>query len=189
MAQKKHLNAPAIRESRYYFIQTDPETREDFYKLKPIEATTMVLLVVLLYILHTIMIAMITIMVYKQKIQKMETQQKIVYIAGPISYQPNGNYAAFSLATKIVRNMGHIAKNPHEFCSDIPRSAPWGTFIRRGLKQLMECTDIILLPGWESSDGASLEQLNASLVGITVHDSIAAFQHSVSDKTPAPENG
>lgn len=103
---------------------------------------------------------------------------KTVYIAGPITNMPYGNVTAFAEATKTVRNMGHIAKNPHDFCADIPRDAQWETFMRRCIPQLMECTDIILLPGWENSDGASLEQFNASVIGITIHIGVEDFKQS-----------
>jgi len=164
------------------FYAVDPDTGETYYELSTGEMIGILLMFIALYIAHTVAIVMITIMIYKQKTENMETTQKTVYIAGPITNIPHGNVVKFREATKAIRNMGHIAKNPHEFCSDIPKTAPWETFVRRGLQQLMDCTDIVLLPGWESSDGASLEQMNASIVGITVHEGLEAFQQSESNK-------
>ena len=171
------------------FYAVDPDSGETYYELSTGQMIGILLMFVALYIAHVVIIVIITIMIYKQNTEKMETTQKTVYIAGPISNIPHGNVVQFREATKTVRNMGHIAKNPHEFCSDIPKTSPWETFVRRGLQQLMDCTDIVLLPGWESSDGASLEQMNASIVGITVHESLEAFQQSeANNKVEAPEH-
>ncbi|HWK58138.1 MAG TPA: DUF4406 domain-containing protein [Parapedobacter sp.] len=171
--------APPVRkESDLALFATDPETGEQYYRLRALEAITIITLMVALYIAHALIIAAVAITIYKQKTENMETTQKTVYIAGPITNIPHGNVVAFREATKAVRNMGHIAKNPHEFSADIPKTSRWETFMRRALQQLMDCTDIVLLPGWENSDDATLEQMNASLVGITVHESLEAFQQA-----------
>lgn len=176
------------RDDREKIYCTDPETGETYYRLRPIEKVAFWVGLAILYVAHAIAIGMMAIYLYKS--QNMETSQKTVYIAGPISNIPHGNVVAFADATKAVRNMGHIAKNPHEFCSDIPKTAPWETFIRRGLQQLMDCTDIILLPGWESSDGASLEHMNAAIVGIKIHESIEAFREAyAAERVEAGING
>ncbi len=156
----------------------DPETGETHYYLRPIEKAAIWFVLAILYIAHAAAICGLSILIYTNQKKKMETKQKTVYISGPVANIPHGNVVDFADATRAVRNMGHIAKNPHEFCADIPRGTPWETFMRRCLQQLMDCTDIILLPGWENSDGSSLEHMNASIVGITIHDSIEGFRES-----------
>ena len=157
---------------------TDPQTGEQYYRINTLETITMVAMAIVLYIVHTLIIVTLTLLIYTQKLKDMNTTQKTVYISGPITNIPHGNVTTFREATKTIRNMGHIAKNPHEFCADLPKTTPWETYMRRCLQQLMDCTDIILLPGWENSDGASLEQLNASIIGITIHIGVQEFQQS-----------
>lgn len=167
---------PADRRESIYC--TDPETGETYYRLRPIEKAAFWVGLAILYVAHAITIAALAIIIYKQKTENMETLQKTVYISGPITKIPHGNVTTFAAVTQAVRNLGHIARNPHEFCHDIPKDAPWETFIRRGIQQLMDCTDIVLLPGWESSDGAVLEQMTAQYVGITIHNSYEEFRLS-----------
>lgn len=155
---------------------TDPHTGETYYILRSSERILLWSAIIILCIAH-LWVAFNAIKYVIQIISTMETTQKTVYISGPVSNIPHGNVTAFAEATKAVRNMGHIAKNPHEFCQDIPKSSPWETYMRRCIKQLMDCTDIVLLPGWERSDGASIEQMIGTLVGITVHDSLEAFRN------------
>ncbi|NQD71652.1 DUF4406 domain-containing protein [Sphingobacterium shayense] len=98
----------------------------------------------------------------------------IVYIAGPISGQPDLNRPAFYAADEILKHKGFITRNPHEFCSDIVsanESDP--RYYRRGIEVLTkECTDIILLDNWAHSAGAAEERRVAILCGIRVHHSV-----------------
>jgi len=169
---------------------TDPETGETYYYLRPIEKLAFWVGLAILYIAHAVTIGTLAILIYKSKTENMDTKQKTVYIAGPISKVPHGNVTTFAAVTQAVRNLGHIARNPHEFCYDIPKDAPWETFIRRGIQQLMDCTDIVMLPGWESSDGAVLEQMTAQYVGITIHNSFEDFrQASINEEINDIVNG
>jgi len=167
---------PPDRKERHF--ADDPVTGESYFHLQPVEKVSLWILVAILYIAHAFIIGMLAILIYEQKTTNMDTTQKTVYISGPITKIPHGNVTTFAAVTRAVRNLGHIARNPHEFCHDIPKDAPWETFIRRGIQQLMDCTDIVMLPGWESSDGAVLEQMTAQYVGITLHNSFEEFRLS-----------
>lgn len=153
-------------------LYVDPRTGEEYYALTA-KQSLFILAILVVCIAVYLFAGLIIYKSFKKK--DMETPEKTVYIAGPISNMPHGNVKAFAEATRTVRNMGHIAKNPHELCHDIPKGSPWETYMRRCIPHLMECTDIVLLPGWQQSDGANLEHLNASIVGITIHDSLEHF--------------
>lgn len=167
---------PPIRKESDSFFANDPITGESFYYLRPIEKVSLWILIAVLYIAHAAIIGTLAILIYEHKTTNMETTQKTVYISGPITNIPHGNVTTFAAVTQAVRNLGHIARNPHEFCHDIPKDAPWETFMRRGIQQLMDCTDIVMLPEWESSDGAVLEQMTAQYVGINFHNSFDEFR-------------
>jgi hypothetical protein len=99
-------------------------------------------------------------------------EKPVVYIACPISGQPNLNSDAFYKMQEVLNAQGFDTRNPLEFCRDIEsenESDP--AFYKRGLIVLTECTDIILLNGWKYSKGAQLERQAASLFGIGIFES------------------
>jgi hypothetical protein len=88
-----------------------------------------------------------------------------IYISGPISGLPDGNRPAFAEMAATLRLKGWEVVNPHDlFAADVEES--WEGYMRKDLAALLTCTHIVLLPGWEQSRGARLEQLIADAVGI-----------------------
>ena len=88
-----------------------------------------------------------------------------IYISGPISGLPDGNRPAFAEMAATWRSKGWEVVNPHErFNAEVEES--WEGYMRKDLAALLTCTHIVLLPGWEQSRGARLEQLIADAVGI-----------------------
>lgn len=153
-------------------LYIDPDTGEEYYALNANDSLFIAIVVGFCIGFY----AFIGLIIYEStKKQDMQIPEKTVYIAGPITNVPHGNVTTFAEATRTVRNLGHIAKNPHELCHDIPKGSPWQTYMRRCIPHLMECTDIVFLPGWENSDGANLEYLNATHVGIVIHATTAEF--------------
>lgn len=79
-----------------------------------------------------------------------------VYISGPMTGLKDYNYPAFNFMAKQLREDGHSVCNPAEFFNgeaDRTRSE----YIRESVVQLLECDMVVTLPGWELSEGASLE--------------------------------
>jgi hypothetical protein len=92
---------------------------------------------------------------------------RIIYISGPISGLPHGNRPAFAAVAEAFRSKGWVVVNPHDlFAEDVEES--WEGYMRKDLAALLTCTHIVLLPGWEQSRGARLEQLIADAVGIVL---------------------
>lgn len=89
------------------------------------------------------------------------------YLAGPMSGKPGFNYAAFDQAAAYFRGRNMEIKSPHEVDNG-STDKPYEWYIRNDLKMLLECDAIILLPGWEASRGASLEEEVAHLTNMYI---------------------
>ncbi len=104
---------------------------------------------------------------------------RVIYISGPITGHPDGNRESFKVVCAELKAKGLFVRNPHEFCSDIPEGSDWEIYMRRCIVKLMECTDLILLPGWQKSKGAWIEARLAKELGITVHPTLKLFENSI----------
>lgn len=95
-----------------------------------------------------------------------ENKQKKIYIAGPMTNLPELNFPAFHAAAADLRAKGHHVINPAEI--NIDPSAGWIECMRADIRELIDCTHIALLPGWEDSRGAKLELHIATALGFEV---------------------
>lgn len=92
-----------------------------------------------------------------------------VYIAGPMSGLPDLNYPAFRSAALVLRSHGYFVENPAE--NEAPEPAPtWADWMRLGLTQMLTCSHVLLLPGWQKSKGAIIEARTALDLGLIVID-------------------
>ena len=89
-----------------------------------------------------------------------------VYIAGPMSGLPDFNYPAFFAAEEALESQGIKPLNPAR--NEPPGSATWLAFMRMSLVQISQSNGIALLPGWESSKGASIEKRLGDDLGLDV---------------------
>lgn len=90
-----------------------------------------------------------------------------VYIAGPMTGLPEFNYPAFNAVAAELRTQGCEVVNPAEHDTGSTGKA-WDFYMRLGLRGLLECDEVILLPGWESSRGARLERYVAEQLGMPI---------------------
>lgn len=83
-----------------------------------------------------------------------------LYIAGAMSGLPDHGYPAFHAAAKELKDAGYEVVNPAELDGDTPwddSRERWGECIVRDIAALNECDGLVLLEGWEHSDGAQVE--------------------------------
>lgn len=92
-----------------------------------------------------------------------------LYIAGPITGMKDWNFPAFFEAEAELENLGYSVINPVRSDGNTVEEAlatvgtlenpteKWEFYLRRDLKQLLNCAGIVLLPGWQKSKGARLE--------------------------------
>jgi hypothetical protein len=76
------------------------------------------------------------------------------------------NFPAFADAAGRLRAAGWEVVNPAEINPD--PTAAWADCMRADIAQLVTCDSICMLPGWETSRGATLEHQIASALGMAV---------------------
>lgn len=86
------------------------------------------------------------------------------YIAGPMSGLQDSNYPAFNAAAEKLRAMGYEVSNPAE--NPEPPCKSWKAYMRMAIAQVARADAVVLLPGWEQSRGARLENHIASELGL-----------------------
>lgn len=96
----------------------------------------------------------------------MTTRPTTLYIAGPMTGLPDLNFPAFHLAAKRLRAQGFEVINPTEINPDQHMS--WQACMRTDIAALVFCDGIHLLPGWQNSDGATLEHDIALRLGLAI---------------------
>ena len=102
-----------------------------------------------------------------------------VYISGPMTGLPELNFPAFHAAAAFLRRRGLEAVNPAELNADT--TMPWHACMRADIKALCDCDAIVLLPGWQHSQGAQLELHIAHRLGLAVVpglEAIDTLQHA-----------
>lgn len=77
------------------------------------------------------------------------------YIAGPMTGLPDLNFPAFHREAAYFRAQGREVVNPAEINPD--PTAGWQACMRADIRELVTCDEVVMLPGWENSKGASLE--------------------------------
>ena len=78
-----------------------------------------------------------------------------VYLSGPVTGRDRHTTEhLFGIAEKAIRNMGLEPVNPIKLCAE---HMPWNEAMKVCIGALLDCNPIVLLPGWEESDGAQLE--------------------------------
>lgn len=103
------------------------------------------------------------------------------YLAGPMSGLPERGFPAFHAAAKHLRSLGLNIISPAELeweqglpvDGDLPRGSTYGDVLGRDVKIIIDdVIGIILLPGWLSSTGASIE----AFVGIMTEKTFFRYQ-------------
>lgn len=88
-----------------------------------------------------------------------------VYISGPMTGLPGLNFAAFNAEAVRLKALGYEVINPVDFYKPC---ATWKDLMRLDLAALLTCDKVVLLDGFERSEGAHLEMNVAHRVGIEI---------------------
>lgn len=81
------------------------------------------------------------------------SDKRKVFISGPVSSRPDTYKAEFAAAADLVEHCGFIPLNP----ATLPVGMEQGDYMRITLAMLETSDMVLMLDGWEQSDGANLE--------------------------------
>lgn len=110
---------------------------------------------------------------------------KRIYIAGPMTGLPDFNYPLFNETAAQLRACGWEVCNPAE--NFMGRTdLPYATYIREGIRQLLDCDAIYLLDDWSKSRGASIEWLVADRLGLDQYSETSASHRGLPTPETAP---
>ena len=108
-----------------------------------------------------------------------------IYIAGPMTGLPEHNFPAFAAAAEELRAEGWEVLSPAEMQTAEQMQAvrdlgpaykfspTYCACMRRDILVVLDCDAIYLLPGWEQSSGARVEEAVARAVGLDVLGAVA----------------
>lgn len=102
------------------------------------------------------------------RLSKIEKKGICIYVSGPMTGYPETNYPAFFDAEKILNDAGFGAVNPARLGQVLGWT--WEQYMRRALMQMMQCSVVVALPGWDYSRGAAEEVRIANMLKMPVLD-------------------
>lgn len=91
------------------------------------------------------------------------------YVAGPMTGVEDHNYPAFNEATATLRAAGHEVLNPAENDDGNQHAGDWTYYMRQDLRHLSHTDALVMLPGWRTSRGATLEAHIARQFGLPLY--------------------
>jgi hypothetical protein len=116
-------------------------------------------------------------------------RKRVLYIAGPMRGIAWFNYPLFDRVAKELRDAGNEVISPadedrkhdgfdpyanpahaHPDACTFPKTMDFSKTVRRCLEAVLRCDEIVLLPGWENSNGAVAELTLAMWLGKRVRD-------------------
>lgn len=89
-----------------------------------------------------------------------------LYLAGPMTGYADWNKPAFAAESARLRAMGFEVVNPAELNEG--SDGDWLACMRVDIRELVNCDGIALLPGWEKSKGASIEEHIGRMLGFRI---------------------
>ena len=90
-----------------------------------------------------------------------------LYLSGPISgLDIEHAREAFARAQEQMEQQGWEVVNPMD--NGVPVEAPWEEHLAADIIALLDCKAVAMLPGWENSRGARLENAIARRFGMRI---------------------
>ncbi len=102
-----------------------------------------------------------------------------IYISGPITGVKNLNKPAFDAEEARLRGLGFDVFNPQSIAppkENLEGRALWRYYMRECVRNIPDCDAIMMLPGWQVSDGATEERRIALMLGLEVQYHSTPFE-------------
>ena len=90
----------------------------------------------------------------------------IIYVAGPMSGIKDHNRPLFNMVATELSDQGHSVLNP----ATLPDGLSQVQYMQICLPMVAAAHELVMLPGWEQSEGAYIEFLLAKKSGKTVRE-------------------
>ena len=90
----------------------------------------------------------------------------IIYVAGPMSGIKDFNRPLFNMVAAELTEQGHSVLNP----ATLPDGLSQGQYMQFCLPMVAVAHELVMLPGWEQSEGAYIEFLLDKKSGKTIRD-------------------
>jgi hypothetical protein len=94
---------------------------------------------------------------------------KIVYLSGPMRGREGYNYETFNNSAAFLRNHGFVVLNPAENFGGVA-NYPRHIYMKHDFFHVLQAHEVVVLPGWQESEGARAEVLVAQECGKPVID-------------------
>lgn len=95
-----------------------------------------------------------------------------IYISGPMTGKPEYNYPAFNQMAALLRSNGYTVFNPAEIRKPLfqfgSENELWIWYMKKAISMLMKADTVVLLPGWEKSNGVCIELVLAKELGYKI---------------------
>ena len=89
-----------------------------------------------------------------------------VYISGKITGIESEAAELFAKAERSLQANGHDTVNPMTINHDHDKS--WLSYMKAGIKEMLECSHVFMLSNWTDSKGAIFEHLIALNLGLKI---------------------
>ena len=90
----------------------------------------------------------------------------IIYVAGPMSGIKDFNRPLFNMVAAELSDQGHSVLNP----ATLPDGLSQGQYMQICLPMVAVAHELVMLPGWEQSEGAYIEFCLAKKSGKTIRE-------------------
>jgi len=101
---------------------------------------------------------------------------KRMYLSGPMTGIENYNHEMFDRVAAEFRMAGFEVCSPAEFFDgDVTRERK--EYMRESVKWILEADTVVLLPGWQDSEGAKLEAKIATELDVTIVEYVEDDAH------------
>jgi len=114
--------------------------------------------------------------------------KQVLYVSGPMRGQDDYHYPEFNALAQYLRTQDYgDVKNPADnYPGEAPGTHTYAEYMRLDIASVLASTGIVLMPGWQKSEGAKFEATIARLLGLTFYEAKLKSAAPDHDSVPDP---